>query len=195
MLDDRYHRTPDNAPENGSKTMLGQAQLAWLKRGLLQSQAPIKVLASGCEWESHGLKNSWTTFKRERDELFQFIVDHGLTGILLLSGDRHFTAAYQVIGRFIEVTSGPLGSRNAETRPTPEMFYYSGRGKYYCIYDIDTAGEKPAVTLEVYRTGDGLVERRAFTWEEVTGAAKIRTLASPAAKVDSRKAIEAKANP
>jgi alkaline phosphatase D len=195
MLDDRYQRSPDDSRDDGTKTMLGEAQLAWLKRGLLASRASVKVLACGCEWESHGLKNSWATFKRERDDLFRFIEEHGITGLLLISGDRHFTAAYQVLGKFIEVTSGPLGSKNSETRPTPEMFYYSGRGKYYCIYDIDTAGENPRVTLEVYRTGDGLVERRAFPWEEVIGTAKIKTLLSPSAKAVPAKATEAKANP
>ena len=41
------------------------------------------------------------------------------------------------------------------------------------------------VAVEVYRTGDGLVYKRAFTWAEVTGAAKIAPLpaaAKPAAK-------------
>src|SRR5438034_955060 len=107
MLDNRYHRSPNGAVEDGRKTHLGEGQLAWLKRGLLASTAPVKVLAVGGEWQSHGIANSWTSFKRERDELFKFIEDHGITGVLLLSGDRHFTAAYQVLGKFIEVTSGP----------------------------------------------------------------------------------------
>jgi alkaline phosphatase D len=178
MLDDRYYRSPDKDPDDGSKTLLGERQLAWLKRGLAQSRARVKVLGSGCEWESHGPKNSWATFKRERDEIFKFIQDHGINGVILLSGDRHFTAAYQVMGKFIEVTSGPLGSSNAETRPTPEMFYYGGKGKFFCIFDIDTVGEQPAVTLEVYRTGDGLVHRRAFSWKEVLGEKRIEPLAA-----------------
>jgi alkaline phosphatase D len=176
MLDDRYYRSPNDAVEDGKKTHLGEAQLAWLKRELLSSKGPVRVLAIGGEWESSGIKNSWASFKRERDELFQFIEDHGITGVLLLSGDRHFTAAYQVIGKFIEVSSGPFGSKNSESKPLPEMFWYSGKGKFYCVYDIDTTDLTPKVVLEIYKTGEGLVQRRAFTWDEVLGRTKIKTL-------------------
>ena len=195
MTDGRYHRDPNDAPENGSKSMLGEKQLAWLKRELLASKAPVKVIGSGGEWESNGIKNSWASFKRERDDLFQFISEHDITGVLLLSGDRHFTAAYQVAGKFIEVTSGPFGSKNAETKPTSEMFWYSGRGKFYCIYDIDIAGLTPRVVLEIYKSSEGLVERRAFTWEEVSGKAKIKTLSAAAPKIEPAKATNPKAAP
>ncbi len=167
--------------EDGRKTHLGEEQLAWLKRGLLASSAPVKVLAIGGEWQSHGIANSWTSFKRERDELFKFIEDNGITGVLLLSGDRHFTAAYQVLGKFIEVTSGPFGSKNSESKPLPEMFWYSGKGKFYCIYDIDTTLAPPKVVLEIYKTSEGLVQRREFTWDEILGVSKIKTLTAPAA--------------
>jgi alkaline phosphatase D len=181
MLDNRYHRSPNGAVEDGHKTHLGEAQLAWLKRGLVASTAPAKVLAIGGEWESSGIANSWTSFKRERDDVFKFIEEHGITGVLLLSGDRHFTAAYQVNGKYIEVSSGPFGSKNSESKPLPEMFWYSGKGRFYSVYDIDTTTPEPKVVLEIYKTSEGLVERRAFTWDEVLGVAKIKTLtATPA---------------
>ncbi len=176
MLDDRYHRSPDGSSDDGTKSLLGERQLGWLKQSLLVSKARVKVIACGCEWESSGVKNSWMTFRRERDALFKFIEDHNITGVLLLSGDRHFTAAYQVIGKFIEVTSGPLGSQNAESKPTSEMFWYSGKGKFYCIYDIDTTGLEPKVVLEIYKASEGLVLRRPFTWDEVIGGAKIKRI-------------------
>ena len=55
MLDDRYNRDPNNAPEDGHKSQLGEKQLAWLKRELLASKSKIKMLAIGGEWETHGL--------------------------------------------------------------------------------------------------------------------------------------------
>jgi len=183
MLDNRYHRSPNGAVEDGRKTHLGEAQLAWLKQGLVASTAPVKVLAIGGEWESSGIANSWTSFKRERDDLFKFIEEHAITGVLLLSGDRHFTAAYQVNGKFIEVSSGPFGSKNSESKPLPEMFWYSGKGRFYSVYDIDTRPPEPKVVLEIYKTSEGLVERRAFTWDEVLGAAKIKTLTATPARV------------
>ena len=177
MLDGRYHRDPDNSPDNGAKTHLGEKQLAWLKRELLASKAKIKVLATGGEWQTHGLAASWTSFPRERADLFKFIEDNKISGLLLLSGDRHFTAAYQAAGKFLEVTSGPMGSKNVSPKPTPEMWWNGGpAGKFYCVFDVDTAPEKPRVTLEVYRAGEGLALRREFTWEEVLGETKIPPL-------------------
>jgi alkaline phosphatase D len=99
MTDDRYNRDPNNAPEDGHKSYLGEKQTAWLKRELLASKAKIKVLASGGEWQTQSQPASWANFLRERDDLFKFIEDNQITGVLLLSGDRHFTAAYQVAGK------------------------------------------------------------------------------------------------
>ena len=46
MLDGRYHRSPNKAPNDAHKTMLGERQRAWLKRGLTMSKARIKILVS-----------------------------------------------------------------------------------------------------------------------------------------------------
>lgn len=176
MLDGRYYRTPNKTKDDGTKTMLGEKQVAWLKKALVASQAPVKILASGSEWQSKGTEDGWVSFLRERNALFQFIEEHHIQGVLLISGDRHFTGAYQVAQRFIEVTSGPIGGNTAKTRNLPEMFSNHGEGRHYCVYDIDTRPSPPAVTLEIYRIGTGLVERRAFTWDEVNGVTKIKPL-------------------
>jgi alkaline phosphatase D len=158
--------------------MLGAKQLEWLKREMAMSKAKIKVLAAGGEWQVHGTEDSWKSFKRERDDIFQFIEEHHITGVLLLSGDRHFTGGYQVEGKWIEVTVGPLGSAAIVAKNSPEMFFNLSetKGHYYCIYDLNTAASPPAVTLEVYRVGDGLVERRPFAWDEVNGITKLKLL-------------------
>mgnify|MGYP000867447855 CR=1 FL=1 len=187
-LDGRYHRSPNNQTNNPAKTMLGPKQLAWLKNALVESAAPVKVLVSGSEWQSHGTPDSWTSFPRERDELFAFIRDQRIEGVILLSGDRHFTGAYQVQQRFIEVTSGPFGGQTASTRNLPEMFLNFGKGRFYCVYDVDTAKPEPVLTLEVYQVGMGLLERRTFSWDEVNGRKKIAPLATVPAVPGSKAA-------
>lgn len=176
MLDGRYHRSPNAERDTGHKTMLGPAQLDWLERELLAAKGTVKFLVSGGEWETYSHKDSWASFLRERNEIFKFIDDNRISGVVLLSGDRHFTGAYQVRGRFVEVTSGPLGSTNARTSITPEMFFTHNEGKMYCIFDVDTTAAKPALTLEVYKAAAGLIWRRPFTWEEITGVKKIPPL-------------------
>jgi hypothetical protein len=70
-----------------------------------------------------------------------------------------------------------MGSKNVDPKPTPEMWWNGGRtGKFYCVFDVDTAPEKPRVTLEVYRASQGLALRRELTWEEVLGETKIKPL-------------------
>ena len=169
MTDGRYYRDPNNQTNNPAKTMLGARQLAWLKQSLAESKARVKVLASGGEWQSYGTADSWTSFPRERDEIFDWIRARQIEGVILISGDRHFTAAYQVQKRFVEVTSGPIGGNTSDSRVSPEMFMNHNKGRFYCVYDVDTTRPEPSLTIEIYRVSMGLIEKRTFTWDEING--------------------------
>jgi alkaline phosphatase D len=148
----------------------------WLKRELRASRAPIKFIASGSEWQTDGHPDSWKSFLRERQEIFDFIRTQNISGVVLISGDRHFTGGYHIQRRFLEVTAGPLGAKNFPTKNLPEMFFNQGEGKLYCVFDVDTALSPPGVTLEVYRAGDGLIAKRPFTWDEIEGVTPIPPL-------------------
>ena len=92
FLDGRYHRDPSAAPEKPTKTMLGPAQKAWLKSELSKSQAIFKVLVSGGGWsfaEANGGGDSWAVYKHERNEIFDFIRDRKISGVVCISGDSH----------------------------------------------------------------------------------------------------------
>ena len=194
LLDGRYHRSPNKDTNVLKKTMLGPAQIQWLKRELLLSTAPVKVICSGSEFQSNGTVDSWASFKRERDEILDFLQNAEISGVLIISGDRHYTGAYQVRTNWIEVTVGPIGSSNADAKNVSEMFlnYSPTKSKFYCVYDIDTRSRPPAVTLEVYRAAEGLAQRRVFTWDEVTGKTKIKPLPAPPKKEPGKKEPEKK---
>jgi alkaline phosphatase D len=189
MLDVRYHRSPNKATNLAHKTMLGDRQLAWLKQGLLASKAPVKVIASGSEFQSFGTVDSWKSFADERDDLFGFIETQRIPGVVFISGDRHFTAGYQVRDKWIEISSGPIGSSNAEAKTNAEMWTKYDKGKFYCILDVDTRPQTPLVTLEVYRAAEGLIERKKFTWPEVLGTAKIQPTPPPGTKPATRSSV------
>ncbi len=125
FLDDRYHRDPNSRPDGPEKTQLGAGQKRWLKEGLKRSQAPFKVLVSGGEWNAskgeHG--DSWAGFLHERDEIFDFIRDQGISGVVLLSGNIH-RAEVNAIPRsdrggydLYDLCSSPLGQD--ASMPTP----------------------------------------------------------------------------
>lgn len=176
LLDDRYHRDPNRAENSGGKTMLGDRQKAWLKEGLRASEATYKIIATGSEFQLNGHLDSWTSFDQERRELLDFIRDEEITGVIILSGDRHFTGAYQIDGQVIEVTGGPLGSENFPTKNLPDMFLNRGAGKMYCVLELNGTVRPPVATLEVYRAGEGQIERRELTWDQVNGRERIEPL-------------------
>jgi len=173
MLDVRYHRTPNKSPEDGMKTMLGARQLAWLKAGLTESKAKYKIIASGSEWQMKTQADGWASFARERQEIFDHITMSGMENVVLISGDRHFTAGYQVQGRLLEFTSGPAGSTNATLQPNPERFTGADEGKLWVILELDTAASPPGLAYEIWQAGGGRLERRELTADEVNGRARI----------------------
>lgn len=191
FLDVRYHRTPNKASEDGKKTMLGTRQLAWLKEELAASSAKFKIIASGSEWQTLTQPDCWSSFARERQEIFDHISSHNIEGVVLLSGDRHFTAGYQVQGRFLELTSGPIGSGNATLKENPERFTGADEGKLWVVLDLDTSASPPALAYEIWQAGGGLLDRRALTWDEVNGRSAIKP--SPMPLLPER--MEKKVNP
>lgn len=92
FLDGRYHRDATTLPDGRGKTMLGADQKAWLKRELKASTAPFKILVSGGGWSSAEKESggdSWGVYMTERDEIFDFIRDQAIGGVVCISGDSH----------------------------------------------------------------------------------------------------------
>ena len=89
MLDDRYHRDPNDAPDR--QTMLGRGQLEWLKQSLADSRATFKVIVNGGTMlvNRGGSGESWDNFGKERDEFLQWAFENGITGLIFAAGDWH----------------------------------------------------------------------------------------------------------
>lgn len=179
MLDCRFHRSPNAKPDGPEKTMWGAKQLAWLKRELLASRATFKILAQGSEWETFGSEDSFGKFLHERDAFFAWIDEQKIEGVVLLSGDRHFSAGYHVRKRFLELSSSPLGSGNARLGGNAERFTGWDDGRMWMVLDLDTSGASPAFAYELWKTGGGMLERRAFTWAQLHGREPIALSPSP----------------
>jgi len=189
MLDCRYYRSPDKAPDGPDKTMLGEKQLAWLKRELAVSKARVKLLATGSEWETYSSDDSWKMYLRERNEFFDWMEEQKLEGIILLSGDRHFSSAYHVRGHFLELSGGPFGSTNAALRPNPERITGWDEGRLWFVLDLDTSKAEPAVVYELWQAGGSLLERREVSWAQINGHEKMEPSKPPKPpRVEAKKA-------
>ncbi len=98
MMDDRYHRTPKqlsdsvNGKPNPDKFIYGQKQLTWLKNSLITSHATFKFIVSGGQlFNSLGTDETFLHYPAECNDLLVFIEQYKISGIIWLTGDRHFT--------------------------------------------------------------------------------------------------------
>jgi alkaline phosphatase D len=98
LLDDRYYRYNDNYPDsingkiNPGKKFLGARQMEWLKNQLLNSGGTFKIIVCGSQvLNPINTKECFNHYSAEYTELIDFIKQSRISGILFLSGDRHFT--------------------------------------------------------------------------------------------------------
>ncbi len=122
MLDTRYERSPNHSPAGPQKVILSPGQWRWLERGLSQSRADFKVVASGMQILSDYHRfETWNLFPSERSRLLDFIAANKIGGVFFISGDRHTGEALRqpVEGSYdlFEFTSSPLAAGIGEATP------------------------------------------------------------------------------
>ncbi|WP_221030294.1 alkaline phosphatase D family protein [Actomonas aquatica] len=121
LMDNHYHRDAagldqDKHPE---KTQWGRPQLEWLKQSLLSAKElkhfKFLFIATGnqmLQTEPRGEPHE--LYRREREELLDFIVENQIEGVIFLTGDVHHSAMYHrklSDGRMVyDITSSPLSS-------------------------------------------------------------------------------------
>lgn len=157
----RYLPDPDPA-----KTMLGEAQWAWLEEELKKPAdlrllvSSVQVIADGHGWEA------WKMLPSERARLYALIDETNANGVIMLSGDRHSAALYRKSGvsdyPLFEATSSSLNLPASRWREPGETYMEPGPNRLgdmiydanYGVLEIDwTAG---AVEVSI-RGDDGSV--------------------------------------
>lgn len=168
LLDNRYHRDPIHAGAPEPRSALGAAQKDWLKRQLRGSRAPFKVLVSGQPWsDEKGGGESWQSFAEERAELFAFLREEGIGGVVLLSGDNHVAelnchpeserGGYDLF----EISASPLAQEpaaswlNYRTIPRIRQVYFGGSNFGRLTFDLTRPDPTLTVTLHNER-GDSV---------------------------------------
>lgn len=163
MLDGRYYREEGGRwSEDGERipnaSMLGPHQLEWLKQTLTESDATFKMLVSPVPWnydaKGSGIRrlDGWEGYKEERDEIFSWIKDHDIEGVVLLSSDRHRSDAWMVEREddydLYEFSSAHF--TNQHTHPVLEgsLFGYNETNSFGLL-SFDTESEDPTVTYDI----------------------------------------------
>lgn len=164
MLDTRWNRNP-------GITMLGLAQLQWLKNQLLASTAKFKFIVSSVPWNDFGTtgNDSWVGYQNERADLFQFIAQNNIRNIVLLSGDQHWSGAflinypvYQIghnIQGFYEFEPTPLSAftHGAPLTNDPQVLFLEDISLNYGLIRVDTTVSPAQIQFEVHRASDDSV--------------------------------------
>lgn len=111
LLDDRSFRDANQLPDslegrvNLNKRFLGEKQMSWLMNSLASSEARYKFIICGSQvMNSFADKECMRKYPADFSAFTQFIREQKISGIVILSGDRHFTELLKIEG----VTSYPI---------------------------------------------------------------------------------------
>lgn len=144
---ERY--VPDADP---SKTMLGEAQWAWLE-GELNKPADLRLLVSSVQViaDGHGWE-AWKMLPAERARLYRLIGETGAEGVVILSGDRHSGAFYRKSG----AAPYPLTEATSSSLNLPAARWRQASGETY----VEPGPNR--VSDMIYEANYGLIE---IDWE------------------------------
>ena len=172
FLDGRYYRENAGRWGDGERienvTMLGAHQKEWLRETLTGSKATFKVLISPVPWNNYskgeGIRklDGWYGYQEEREEIFSWINEQQIDGVVLLSSDRHRSDAW-----LIERNEGydlyEFGSAhftNQHTHPLIDgaLFGFNETNSFGLL-SFDTEADVPQVTYEIVDI-DGFIRER-----------------------------------
>ena len=149
MLDTRFFRSPLTRGPDGFerdmdtvKTMLGEAQWAWLEE-TLQTPATLTVIVSSIQIIAEGHPyEKWINLPHERERLLNLIREHAAGDVVLASGDRHRAGLYSVdIGderAIYELTSSSLNLPSSlDEEPGPNRLGDTYGDVNFGLLDID----------------------------------------------------------
>jgi phosphodiesterase/alkaline phosphatase D-like protein len=176
LMDTRSARSPAGEADGPAKTMLGDAQQAWLEDELLAAdeQYPLIVLVSSVPWihaPSAG-SDDWAGYTTERAEIADFIAEHDIDGLVMVAGDAHMVALddgthsdYSAShnASFPVFHAGALDRAGSDKGGPYSEGSWPGPGHYGMIEVDDSGGAEIEVTLRgMTYAGDELVSH-SFT--------------------------------
>ena len=154
MLDCRYYRTD---PKGSDLSMLGRVQMEWLQHELKTSTGQFVVVCSSVPWDFRTKGDSldtWNGYQEERNQIFNFIEEQRIEGVVLLSADRHRSDAWKIEREngygFYEFSSSRLTNQHVHPRmeAAGALFSYNELQSFGLV-TFDTSVDDPTVNYEV----------------------------------------------
>lgn len=175
LLDSRYYRTSEDAD---APSMLGPAQKQWLFEELRASTATFRLIASpvpfpdGAKPGDWGWRSdTWEGYPDEREEIFSFIEEEQIGGVVLLAGDRHRADVWKIERDegydLHEFVNGRL--TNMHTHGSVEGSLYSYNEKpHFGRLRFDTTQADPTITYDIINIEGTVVHSTTLTRGQLT---------------------------
>ncbi|MCX7617525.1 alkaline phosphatase [Tepidiforma sp.] len=177
VTDSRSERDPSRWQDGPGKSMLGEAQLAWLFEELLRArgEAALIIWVNSVPWiSSETGSDSWAAYADERRRIADFLVEHRIDNLVMLSGDAHMLAADDGSNnRFASDGSGPgfpvyhaaALDRRGSVKGGPYSEGVHPGGGHFGLLTVDDLGPEIRVTFSGrdWRGAELLRHERVFT--------------------------------
>jgi len=153
LIDGRYYR---ESPKGKDPSMLGPAQMEWLKK-ILKKPAVFTVICSNVPLAPKvkpGSKDTWDGYDGERQRIYQFIAKQKIPGIIILSADRHRSDAYKIdsgiqgMYPLYEFSSSRLTNQHVHGLIKTSLFGYNEKQSFGRV-DFDLKADDPTVKYTV----------------------------------------------
>ena len=153
LIDGRYYR---ESPKGESPSMLGTAQLKWLKK-TLKKPATFTVFCTNVPITPKvkpGSKDTWDGFDSERQQIFEYIAEEKIPGVVILSADRHRSDAYKIdtniegMYPLYEWQSSRLTNQHVHGLIKHSLFGYNEKQSFGRV-DFDLKSDDPTVKYTI----------------------------------------------
>ncbi len=149
LLDNRYFLNDPNQEDN----ILGEKQWQWFEKQVKDSDAKINFIVSGLSVLSYVIRRTeeWIDHKPAFDRMRKVLDKYNPSGVVFLTGDKHFSSIFKRFGHLEFMSSGlshtveGLLVRSYVSRFYPNSFF----GLNYGHVEIDWDSKPLAITLSV----------------------------------------------
>tara|TARA_R110002050_G_scaffold89450_2_gene188326 strand:- start:22159 stop:22773 length:615 start_codon:yes stop_codon:yes gene_type:complete len=165
VLDGRYFR--ENPLTTKNPTMLGEEQKKWLFKLIKSSSATFKIIFTSVPFASKVSGKELSDdacdgYPEEREELYRFIGENNISGVVFIAGDRHRADARKIkipgnydIYEFLNSRlTNDNGYRLVEEAEGSEYLFGYNALPHFGILAFDTKKEDPELTYRVVSMRD-----------------------------------------
>lgn len=168
LLDTRWFMNSEPSMWEAAKpSLLGGAQWQWLTKALQASTAPFKVVCSGIVWNDlvpEKKADCWARYGHERINFFRFVGLQKISGVILVSGDLHWSRVVRMNTRDVagyditEIVTSPLANTTLKgyDLPGPGLLFSGADQHSFLLLTADTT-QSPAVLKAELRRASGEV--------------------------------------